>query len=103
MTTETLEGKTALITGSTSGIGAATAMVLGQRGAHVLVVGRDQARGDGVVARISDGGGRADFVRSDLRDAASARDLARRAIETGGGHVDVLVNNAGIALVGPTA
>jgi NAD(P)-dependent dehydrogenase (short-subunit alcohol dehydrogenase family) len=103
MAVQDLAGQTALVTGGTSGIGRATAIKLGQHGALVLVVGRDQPRGDAVVETIRADGGKADFVRADLHDAASAKDLAQRAIELGGGHVDVLVNNAGTAIFGPTA
>ncbi|HEX4703199.1 MAG TPA: SDR family oxidoreductase [Pseudonocardiaceae bacterium] len=101
MATQDLAGRTALVTGATSGIGAATAVELGRRGAHVLVAGRDSKRGGAVVDKIRSDGGKADFVRADLRDAASARDLAQRATEVGG-QIDVLVNNAGIGAFGPT-
>src|SRR5216683_2232400 len=78
-----LTGQVALVTGSTSGIGRATAHVLADRGARVLVSGRDQERGAQVVAAICADGGKADFLAADLRDADSARDLARRAVEIG--------------------
>ncbi len=97
------DGTIALITGATSGIGKATALSLAAGGAHVLVVGRDPARGEAVVAAIRDGGGTAHYLPADLRTADSARLLARQAVQTGGGRVDILVNNAGIAPVGPTA
>src|SRR5207237_1251339 len=45
---------------------------------------------------------KADFISSDLQDAASAHDLAKRAIELGNGHIDILINNAGIYPFGPT-
>lgn len=96
-----LAGKIALVTGSTSGIGRATARSLAARGAHVLVSGRDGDRGTRVVEAIRADGGKADFLAADLHDAASARDLARRALESAG-RVDILVNNAGIAAFGPT-
>jgi NAD(P)-dependent dehydrogenase (short-subunit alcohol dehydrogenase family) len=51
---------------------------------------------------ISAAGGKADFISSDLRDAASARAAARKAVELGGGHVDILINDAGIFPFGPT-
>ncbi|WP_375483953.1 SDR family NAD(P)-dependent oxidoreductase [uncultured Jatrophihabitans sp.] len=102
MTTE-LSGTTALITGATSGIGRATALALAARGAHVVVSGRDAGRGDQTVDAIRAAGGTADFVRADLTDAASARELASRSTELGGGHVDILVNSAGIFPFGPTA
>ena len=100
--TNDLTGSTALITGGTSGIGRAAALSMARLGAHVVLSGRDAARGDQVVAAIRADGGRADFVAVDLGDEDSARQLARRATELGDGHVDVLVNNAGIFPVGPT-
>lgn len=93
---------TALITGGTSGIGRATANKLAQLGIHVLVVGRDAERGKKTVDELRSAGGKADFISSDLRDAASARAVAKRAIELGDGHVDILINNAGIYPFGPT-
>jgi len=93
---------TALITGGTAGIGRATANKLAQLGIHVLVVGRNPERGEKTVKEIRAAGGKAEFISSDLRDASSARQLARRAVELGGGHVDILVNNAGIFPFGPT-
>ncbi|MEU7789897.1 MULTISPECIES: SDR family oxidoreductase [unclassified Amycolatopsis] len=97
-----LSGSTALVTGGTSGIGRATAVALAGLGAHVVLSGRDAARGAEVVSAIREAGGKADFVAADLTDAASARALAERAREVGG-PVDVLVNNAGIFPTGPTA
>src|SRR6201997_5423827 len=93
---------TALITGGTSGTGRATANQLAQLGIHVLVVGRNQERGEKAVAEIRASGGQADFIASDLRDASSSREVARRAIKLGSGHVDILINNAGIFPFGPT-
>jgi NAD(P)-dependent dehydrogenase (short-subunit alcohol dehydrogenase family) len=93
---------TALITGGTSGIGRAAANKLARLGIHVIVVGRNAERGEQTVADIRAAGGKADFIASDLRDAASARDVARRAVELGNGHVDILINNAGIFPFGPT-
>src|SRR6266566_9418737 len=93
---------TALITGGTSGIGRAVANKLVAVGIHIIVVGRDVERGKKTVAEIRAAGGEADFISSDLRDAASARAVARKAGELGGGHVDILINNAGIFPFGPT-
>ena len=93
---------TALITGGTSGIGFATAIKLAQLGIHVLVVGRNAERGKKTLDKIRAAGGKADFISSDLRDAAAAREVAKRAIELGNGQVDILINNAGIFPFGPT-
>ena len=93
---------TALVTGGTSGIGRATANKLAQLGIHVVVVGRNEERGEKAVAAIRSAGGKADFIASDLRDAASAREVARRAVAIGHGHVDILINNAGIFPFGLT-
>jgi NAD(P)-dependent dehydrogenase (short-subunit alcohol dehydrogenase family) len=102
MTSTDLAGSAALVTGATSGIGRAAAVLLARRGAHVLVSGRDATRGDAAVAAIRAAGGKADFIAADLADARSVRALARGAIELGGGHVDILVNSAGIFPFGST-
>lgn len=94
--------QTALVTGGTSGIGRAAANKLAQLGVHVLVVGRNRERGEKAVAEIRAAGGQADFIPSDLRDAASARTVAKRAVELGNGNVDILINNAGVFPFGPT-
>lgn len=101
MTTD-LTGTTALVTGGNSGIGRATAVRLASLGAHVILTGRDTARGEQAVAGIRADGGKADFIAAVLSGEASARDLARKATELGGGHVDILVNSAGIFPFGPT-
>jgi len=93
-----LEGKTALVTGSTSGIGKATASALARLGATVIVTGRDAERGARVVKEIADDGGSARFVAADLSDPGKVAQLAQEA-----GDVDILVNNAGRSWFGPTA
>ena len=93
-----LEGKVALVTGATSGIGKAAAIQLAAQGATVIVHGRDADRGAAVVAEIENGGGSARFVGADLGEPAEALRLAREA-----GDVDILVNNAGFAWFGPSA
>jgi NAD(P)-dependent dehydrogenase (short-subunit alcohol dehydrogenase family) len=103
MTSADLAGTTALVTGATSGIGRATALMLATRGAHVVISGRDATRGDEAVAAVRAAGGKADFVAADLGDPDSVRALARQAVEIGGGHIDILVNNAGVFPFGPTA
>jgi NAD(P)-dependent dehydrogenase (short-subunit alcohol dehydrogenase family) len=96
-TKKELEGKIALITGATSGIGAAAARLLATAGATVIVAGRDAAGGQKVVAEITSAGGQARFAPVDLGDLSSVRKLA-----TSVGEVDVLVNNAGIFPAAPT-
>ncbi|MFC4243201.1 SDR family NAD(P)-dependent oxidoreductase [Gryllotalpicola reticulitermitis] len=90
-------GKTALVTGSTSNIGAAIAERFAAEGAHVIVSGRSAERGGQVVRRIRDAGGQADFVPVDLDGSRERSDeLAAAALGLLDGHLDVLVNNAGI-------
>ena len=98
----TSNASSALVTGGTSGIGLATARKLAQLGVHVLLVGRNAERGKKAVDEIRAGGGKADFISSDLHGASSAREVAKKAVELGDGHVDILINNAGIYPFGPT-
>ncbi|MDX3850119.1 SDR family oxidoreductase [Streptomyces sp. AK02-01A] len=91
-----LDGRTALVTGSTSGIGRAIAVRLAAEGAHVIVSGRDTGRGQAVVSAIRATGGRADFAAADLATARDARALADTALGLADGRVDILVNNAGV-------
>ncbi|HEY3749670.1 MAG TPA: SDR family oxidoreductase [Pseudonocardiaceae bacterium] len=97
-TQQSLAGRTALVTGATSGIGRATAVQLAAAGAEVIVHGRDADRGEQVVAEIELAGGKARFIAADLSDPTEIRRLADEA-----GEVDVLVNNAGSSWFGPTA
>ena len=92
-----LSGCTAVITGSTSGIGAATARVLAGEGAHVAVTGRDAERGASVVADIEAEGGSAVWVVGDLTAAPpELRELAAAWTTALGGQVDILVHNAAV-------
>jgi NAD(P)-dependent dehydrogenase (short-subunit alcohol dehydrogenase family) len=99
-----LQGKTALVTGSTSNIGRAIAVALAAEGAHVIVTGRDAERGGEVVDSIRAANGTADFVAADLDGSARAsRELAAAATTALGGQIDILVNNAGIFPAATTA
>jgi NAD(P)-dependent dehydrogenase (short-subunit alcohol dehydrogenase family) len=92
-----LSNRVALITGSTSGIGAETARLFASEGADVIVTGRQRGRGEQVVREIGDAGGKARFIEADLTD----RDALRRVAEDAG-EVDILVNNAAAFARGAT-
>jgi NAD(P)-dependent dehydrogenase (short-subunit alcohol dehydrogenase family) len=96
---EKLSGKTALVTGSTDGVGRLVARKLGQASARVLVHGRDAERGARVVADIEASGGAADFLAADL-SALKVRRLAD-AVQATADRLDILINNAGIGTAGP--
>jgi NAD(P)-dependent dehydrogenase (short-subunit alcohol dehydrogenase family) len=90
-----LEGRIALITGSTSGIGRAIALRFAENGARVVVTGRRESWGLEVVARIRESDGRAEFYRADLASDEDGRRLVDFTVQTFGG-LDILVNNAGM-------
>ncbi|CDO32441.1 SDR family NAD(P)-dependent oxidoreductase [Mycolicibacterium porcinum] len=95
--TTRLQGRTALVTGSTGGLGVAIATALAAQGALVVVSGRNKERGDGVVAQIRATGGQAEFVAADLGAGGDeVRRLAREATAAAGGRLDILVNNAAV-------
>ena len=100
-----LAGRTALITGSTGGLGVAIASALAAEGAFVVVSGRDKKRGDAVVADIRRAVGSAEFVAADIgAGEAEVRRLADEATAAAGGQIDILVNNAAMLLMPtPTA
>jgi len=90
-----LEGKVALITGGNSGIGSATAALFAEEGAAVALTGRNQERGEEVARGINDAGGRAMFIRADVRVAEDCRRAVQKTLERFG-RIDVLFNNAGV-------
>lgn len=92
-----MSGKVCLITGGTSGVGAATAIALAHLGAHIIIAGRDESRGERVrrrAERLGNSGGVV-FFRSDFTSQRSIRDLAARVLDTQE-TLHVLINNAGI-------
>ena len=95
----TTNGKTALVTGSTDGVGRHVAERLAAQGWRVIVHGRDRTRGEAVVERITQQGGEARLLVADLASLAEVRSLAD-AVQRNGDGLDVLVNNAGIGTSG---
>ncbi len=89
-----LQGKRALVTGSSSGIGEATAKALAKEGVQVVVHGRNKQAIDRVVQEITETGAKAVGVRGDLGFDSQAESVAKDALKAFGG-IDILVNNAG--------
>lgn len=95
------EGKAAIVTGSSSGIGKSIALQMAREGAAVAVVADANVEGGEATAReLTDGGGRAIFIRADVSKETDCRNVAAETIEAFGG-VDILVNNAGITRTKP--
>jgi NAD(P)-dependent dehydrogenase (short-subunit alcohol dehydrogenase family) len=98
MNTDSLTGKTALVTGGSRGIGRATAIALASAGAQVLVhYGRNEKEADAVVAEIRAAGGKADKVGGNLRDKDGPQKLAGKVRAIVGDRLDILVANAGVS------
>ncbi len=95
-----LSGRTAVVTGASSGIGRAVAVSLGAAGAHVVLSGRTAADMETSVKKIEAAGGRAQLVAADLRDPAQVRALVDAAVEATG-RLDIMVNNAGVSFPSP--
>ncbi len=98
----TLNGKVAIVTGGSAGIGRATALAVAAEGAAVTVADLNVDEGEAVAAEIRDKGGRAIFVRTDVADDASVAAMVDRTVAEWGG-LDLAFNNAGIeGTMGPT-
>ncbi|MDX3745405.1 SDR family NAD(P)-dependent oxidoreductase [Streptomyces sp. AK08-02] len=95
-----LTGTVALVTGASSGIGAATARRLAEEGAFVALVARRKDRLTDLAAEIEKEGGTALVVAADITDRAQAEAAVQRTVEHFG-RLDTLVNNAGLMLLGP--
>jgi 3-oxoacyl-[acyl-carrier protein] reductase len=89
------DGRVALVTGASRGIGESIARRLASEGAQVLAAARNADALERVVQEIVGGGGKASALRLDLADAASIESAVKAALE-GGGAIDVLINNAGV-------
>lgn len=98
--TSKLTGTVALVTGASSGIGAATARLLAEQGAAVALVARRKDRLDGLAAEITKAGGVALAVAGDITDRVQAEAAVEQTVDQFG-RLDILVNNAGLMLLGP--
>ena len=90
-----LNGKVAVVTGGTSGIGKATALAFGREGAKVAIGARRESEGEAVVREIREAGGDAVFVKTDVTDSAQVEALVKTAVDKWG-KLDIAFNNAGI-------
>jgi NAD(P)-dependent dehydrogenase (short-subunit alcohol dehydrogenase family) len=91
------EGKVALVTGGTSGIGKATAIEFARAGAKIVLTGRREKEGAEVVAEIKKLGGDAQFVRADIAKDADVRKMVKYTVDK----FDIAFNNAGVEWKGP--
>jgi NAD(P)-dependent dehydrogenase (short-subunit alcohol dehydrogenase family) len=97
-----LTGKTAVVTGASSGIGRAIALRLGAAGAHVFAAGRRKEALADTVAAVTAAGGAGTAVAADLRDLGAVRGLVDRAMADTG-RLDVMINNAAVSFRAPVA
>ena len=96
----TFEGKVALVTGGTSGIGKTTAIAFARAGAKVVLTGRREKEGEAVVKEIKKLGREAAFVRTDITNDADEKAMVKFAIDKFG-KLDIAFNNAGVEWIGP--
>ena len=99
---QALEGTVALVTGASSGIGAATARQLAANGAAVALAARRKDRLDTLATEIGAAGGRAIVIECDVTSQQQATAAVERTVSEFG-RLDILVNNAGVMLLGPAA
>ena len=97
---EKLTGTVAIVTGASSGIGAATARALAEQGASIAVIARRKDRLDAFVSDVKDTGGVALAIEADITDRAQAEQAMQTVIDLFG-RLDILINNAGLMLLGP--
>lgn len=90
------DGKVAIVTGATSGIGRATAQLFAERGATVILVGRRAQLGESIAAFIRENGGAADFIAADVSDQMQVLQMVETT-QRRYGRIDILFNNAGIS------
>ena len=98
--TRRLDGTTALVTGASSGIGEATALLLAEQGAAVALAARRRDRLEQLAERVRAAGGTALVLEVDVTDPAQAAEAVERTVAELG-RLDTLVNNAGVMLLGP--
>ncbi|MEA2243809.1 MAG: hypothetical protein QOD24_3365 [Solirubrobacteraceae bacterium] len=98
--TERLDGTVALVTGASSGIGEATARELARRGAAVAIAARRKDRLDALAQEIEGDGGSALVIEADVTEREQAQRLVAESVERLG-RLDIVVNNAGVMLLGP--
>jgi len=94
-----LEGKVAIITGGTFGIGESTALLFAKEGAKVVIAARNAEKGERVVSQIKEQGGDAIFVKTDVAKEEDVQNLVRETVDTFG-KLDVLFANAGVGAMG---
>lgn len=100
MTTDTLKGRVALVTGASSGLGAATAIRLAGAGARLYLLGRDEGGLAGTAKAIQSAGGKADILVADFSQSGAASVAIEQTVNDAGS-LDILVNNAAVFYDGP--